>query len=93
MGTITFGGYPITYANIDNECLLTCKGLTGTLSQLEKFVLCDGKVKCKFGSAKIRKWGSDIKIDCLTDTREQLNFLYDYFKNINDKNEEQENIK
>jgi len=74
---LTFGGYPITFTKVDGEILITCKGLTGTLTQIDNFLKKKTITRYKFGDSNIRTCpDKKVRIDCLTDTKKQMEFLY-----------------
>ena len=87
MNEITFGGYPITFTlTEDNDVLIECKGLIGTLSQIETYL--SGKEKLYyFGDSKVRHYPNRmIRIDCLIDEIEKVHLIYEQaqiFKNGN----------
>lgn len=83
---LTFGGYPIELEWVDNEVLIHCKGLTGTLTQVEGFIKEKNGKRHFFDKSKIRKWRNhEIKIDCLQDSKEQFNYLYEQAKIYRDE--------
>ncbi len=74
---LTFGGYPVEFTKQDGEIYITCKGVTGTLTQIEKFLKKKSKTRYKFGNSNIRSYPKKIiRIDCLFDTKQQIEFLY-----------------
>jgi len=74
---LEFGGFPIEFSWVDNEVLIHCKGLIGTLLQVDTFLNDNTNKRHFFGTCKIRKWRNhQIKIDCLQDSKGQFNYLY-----------------
>lgn len=68
---LTFGGYPLTFEKKDGEVYITCKGLTGTIKQVNEFFRNKSNSKYYFWSAKIRNFPNKrVKINCLEDFRE-----------------------
>lgn len=79
---LTFGGYPVEFKVVDNEVYITCKGVTGTLTQVNNFFKGRG-TNHMFGQSKIRSWRDKmIKIDCLQDTRSQMKYLQTHAKQL-----------
>lgn len=93
---MTFGGYPITFEYINGDVLVTCKGVTGSLSQAKNFLKPKGGiVQHYFGTSKIyNRPNKMVRIDCLEDTRKQFLFIYkqaELFKNECNKRINREN--
>jgi hypothetical protein len=85
---LTFGGFPMTFELIDGEVYATCKGVTGSLTQVEKFLKKKDKTRCYFGVARMTGYPNKmVKIDCLKDTKEQLKFLFNHAKQIQENGE------
>lgn len=81
MNDLKFAGYPITLEQINDEIFINCKGLTGTLSQVEEFLSDINNKRHYFGKAKIRRWrNAQIRIDCLIDDYSQFIYLYEQVK-------------
>jgi hypothetical protein len=75
---ITFGNYPVEFSIKDDEVYISCKGVVGTLSQVEGFIKDKfKKLRHYFGKSKIRHWHKGlVKIDCLEDTEEKVILIY-----------------
>jgi len=83
---LTFGGHPVEFEVKENEVFITCKGVTGTLTQVNNFLKGRGQ-NHKFGQCKIRFWKDrKIRIDCLEDTKVQMKHLQAYAKQLKDGN-------
>lgn len=79
---LTFGGHPVEFKVIDDEVYITCKGVTGTLTQVENFLKQRG-TNHKFGKSKIRFWRNGmVKIDCLEDTKTKISNLAFHAKKL-----------
>lgn len=84
---LTFNDYPVTMEYKDGEVFITCKSVTGTLTQGHEFL---NKSKYKkhryyFGDSKIRSYPNKmVKIDCLTDTLEQFTLIYEQAQKLKD---------
>ena len=79
--SLSFGGYPIILERKDDEILIHCKNITGTLSQIEGFINEQSWKRHYFGQCKIRNWrNGEIKIDCLKDTKKNFINLYELIK-------------
>lgn len=77
INNLTFGGYPITLEIIDNVVHITCKGVTGTEDQVLTFLRNKTKERYKFGNSYIKSYPKQkVRIDCLTDTKTQVKFIY-----------------
>lgn len=77
---LTFGGYPVDFKVVNGEVYITCKGVTGTLTQVQAF-LSDKQMRKqhKFGKSIIKPIrGKMVKIDCLRDKKRQMKALRDY---------------
>lgn len=75
---LTFGDHPIHMELINDEVLITCKGITGTLTQGHDFLNRKKNTRCFFGESKIRSYPNQIvKIDCLEDTLSQFILIYE----------------
>lgn len=75
---LTFGGYPIEMELIDGEVYVTCKGVIGTDTQIKKFLKNKSGGRYKFGESSIKCYPNKmVRIDCLSDTKEQIKFLYE----------------
>lgn len=84
---LTFGGYKVKFKVIDDgeDVEITCKKLTGLLSQVTTFLNCQrnkSMMDCYFGKSLMRGEGRQVTIDCLEDTRTQIKFLYTHAKNL-----------
>lgn len=87
---ITFGGYPVEYRTIGDECFVSCKGVVGTMSQLERWLdnhLSDPYTKFYFGRgdklSEIVRDGDDVKIACLRENYSKFvtkltKFIHEY---------------
>lgn len=65
---LTFGEFPVTLSLEEGEVYITCKTITGTLTEIETFFNDRGTHRCLFGGAKIRLWSKNaVRIDCLED--------------------------
>lgn len=71
---VTFGEYPVYVSSVNNEILVTCKGVTGTLEQLDYWLQNHRKnnfEKFYFGyggkHSEIVRDGEEIKIACLSE--------------------------
>jgi len=74
---LTFGDYPVYMEVIGEEVFITCKGITGTLTQGHKFLNKEKKTRYYFGVCRIRSYPNKIvKIDCLEDTLTQFLLIY-----------------
>jgi hypothetical protein len=70
---VTFGGYPVELSFIGNNTLVTCKGVTGTIDQLDYWLHNHNKnnfEKFYFGigdklSEIVRNKDNDVEIACL----------------------------
>jgi len=82
----TFGEYPVSFVKNDGEVYITCKGVTGTLTQLENHLINHKKYK-RFGESKITYKDSKVHIDCLSDTEEKFNNLINYGREVRSSNE------
>jgi hypothetical protein len=84
---IIFNGYPVVFETINGEVYVTCKGVTGSLRQIENFMKCKKSKRVKyFGESKVRQWNKGlVKIDCLEDTNEKVIEIYKHAKEL--KNE------
>ena len=83
---LTFGGYPIEMELIDDEVYVTCKGVTGTASQIKTFLKNKSGGRYKFGDSSIKCYPNKIvRIDCLSDTKEQIKFLYEQSQKLKDE--------
>jgi len=82
---ITFNSYPMDFKLVGDEVFITCKNVTGTLTQIEKFRNNKLNRRCYFGECKVRNWRNKmVKIDCLEDTREKIELIYKHAKEIKD---------
>ena len=83
---ITFNGFPVTFEAIDGEIFISCKGVTGTLSDVDRFFNSKSKHARRFGTSKIRLWNKGfVKIDCLEDTLEKGKEIFNYAKKLKDE--------
>lgn len=85
----TFGGHPVEVDIFDGEVLVTCKGVTGTLDQMDHWLhnhYRDNFQKYYFGvgdkMSEIIRDGERVKIACLED--EYLDFKIRLNKFIHD---------
>ena len=75
----TFNGYPLTITIVDDDAIITCKGVTGKYSEIEKYLRHKRTrqvTDCYFGKSLIVTNGRKVTIDCLEDTTKNLKFLY-----------------
>ena len=74
---LKFGGYPITTEKIGDTIYVNVKGVTGTLNEMEDYINAkDYRKRRYFGGSKIRTWKKgSIRIDCLIETRENIQNL------------------
>jgi len=85
---LTFGGFPVEMELIDDEVYVTCKGVTGSLTQAEKYLENKKGEKFYFGESRIRNYPNKmVKIDCLIDSLENFLQIYEHAKKF--KNEYQ----
>lgn len=78
---LTFNGYPVSLELIDGEVYVTCKGVTGSLTQAEKYLDNEKGKKFYFGESRIRNYPDKmVKIDCLIDTFENFYKIYETAK-------------
>lgn len=83
---LTFGGYPVEMELIGDVVQITCKGVTGTDKQVEIFLKNKSNGRYKFGESNIRKYPKKIvRIDCLKDTKAQMEFLYEQAQLLKDE--------
>lgn len=84
---LTFGGFPIEFEVIEGDVLVTCKGVTGTLSEMEAFINRKGTEPCRFGEAKIKAWvNKQVRIDCLIEEMSHIKFLIKHAKELQNGN-------
>lgn len=76
---MTFGGFPVEIKFQDDEVFVTCKGVTGTLTQARHFLKRKGNLnKYYFGESRIRmRPDKRVRIDCLEDSFRQFTFIYE----------------
>jgi len=83
---LTFGGHPVKMELIDGEVYVTCKGVIGTDTQIKKFLKNKSGGRYKFGESSIKCYPNKIvRIDCLSDTKEQIKFLYEQAQLLKDE--------
>jgi hypothetical protein len=83
---LTFAGYPVTMELIDDEVYVTCKGVTGSLSQATAYLEKKKKEKYYFGESRIRSYPDKmVKIDCLMDTFGKFLEIYEQAKKFRDE--------
>ena len=83
---MTFGGHPITFKKVGDVVFVTCKGVTGTDVQIKEFLRKNGIGHFKFGESRIKKYPKKmVRIDCLSDTKKQIEFLYKQSQKLKDE--------
>lgn len=70
---LTFGNYPVELKLVDTEIEITCKGVTGTFTQCDKYMKrTKGKnFSYKFGDYNIIRTEKGYKIACLRGSLEE----------------------
>jgi hypothetical protein len=83
---VFFGGYPVSISFIGEEVLVTCKGVTGTLEQLDYWLQQHRKnnfEKFYFGYggklSEIVRDGEEVKIACLSENYQSFKLKLNKF--------------
>jgi hypothetical protein len=84
MKDLSFAGYPVTMELIGDEVYVTCKGVTGTLTQARGFISnSKSGIIHYFGVAKIKRGKEKtVNIDCLNDTMKKFINIYKQAKHL-----------
>jgi hypothetical protein len=86
---LTFCNFPVEMELVGDEVYVSCKGVTGTLTQAELYLDNEKGKKFYFGESRIRNYPDKmVKIDCLIDTRVKFLQIYKEAKKL--KNEHNE---
>lgn len=87
MATITFGGHTVAFKVVGDEIYITCKNVTGTLTQALAFKnKKNNRLVYNFGKAKIKSIGKDlIQVGCLTDSKKKINEIINHCKELKDE--------
>lgn len=81
MEKLTFGGYPLKVIFLEGTTIIKCKGVSGTLNQIELFLNGKPHEVFYFGESKmVRLRLGEVEIDCLKDTMDNINEVYTKLK-------------
>lgn len=80
MEYLTFGGHKMEFEVVGKEVFITCKKVTGTLSEVLAFKAKKNKgVIYSFGKTKIKRVNKDfIQVGCLIDSKNKVTEIVEH---------------
>jgi len=87
MATITFGGHTLVFEVVGDEVYITCKNVTGTLTQALAFKnRKNNRLVYNFGNAKVKPIGKElVQVGCLTDSKNKINEIINHCNELKDE--------